>query len=413
MKKLLALASALLLLFSVGCEKSATDYINHISSFIEEKVVTAVENSEISLSNIARIQPENENESDGYLSAYDRLDYYQKKLYSIIRKAVESMELRLIDITGYSSNDIFSDAITAHRALMCDRPDIFWMPKTLSLVSVSGKKNKYICFKDYYAEDDGIGFYGITGQQRDVMLSELKTVRNMVFEKTDQLETAFEKELYFHDYICEHTVYDSASANDLNNADANSMSAYGALVNGTAICEGYSRAMQYLCMESGIPCNLVYGESDGTPHMWNIIDPGDGIYYLDTTFDDSSDSSVLHSYFNLTKAEISDDHIFSEGFLSTKTYDVSDSFNFFTDDCNNTALNYYEKTGAYITEDCQSAIDHLLYQSSAGKSHAELKNLTSQTGAQAIKLLRESLSGILRLKECYEYSGKPIIIVTW
>ena len=49
------------------------------------------------------------------------------------------------------------------------------------------------------------------------------------------------------------------------------------------VCEGYSKAFQYLCDLSDITCYTVTGTMDGGtgagPHMWNIVE-NDGKYYM-------------------------------------------------------------------------------------------------------------------------------------
>ncbi len=413
MKKCVAAFSLVILLFLSGCEKGFSDYTSDLNRFFEEKVLSEIKSYDINNGEIVNITPEDEVTGNAQLSSYNKLSDNQKKLYSIIHKAVEDMELRLIDVTKCSNSDIFSDAIAAHRALMFDRPDIFWMPKVLSFVSVEGKKNKYICFKEYSDKQDTVGFYGMTLSQKLEMSSKLIDAEKTVTSKLNQFDNDFDKELFIHDYLCEHIEYDNSAASDLKNANVNSTTVYGALVEGKAICEGYSKAMQYLCLKSGIPCSIVCGEHENTPHMWNIINPGDGLYYLDVTFDDSSDTSVLHSYFNLTKAEISEDHSFAKEFLPEASYDVSDNFNFFCGNYKNTQLNFFEKNSAYITDDYRDAIIFITSQYDKGKTSAELKNLTSLTNREVFDALSLKLRGAVNLKKSYGYEGKNIIILVW
>ena len=122
---------------------------------------------------------------NGELSAYNKLDPDQQKVYSIMLYAIENMQLDVIDITDHVSGNGFSDAVIAHRALLCDRPDIFWIPKKYSVLSYEGSNDKHICFKDYFAEDDGIGYYGVTKEQKDQMQSELDAVVNRVLDRKD------------------------------------------------------------------------------------------------------------------------------------------------------------------------------------------------------------------------------------
>ncbi|MCF0228593.1 MAG: hypothetical protein HUJ76_02715 [Parasporobacterium sp.] len=48
----------------------------------------------------------------------------------------------------------------------------------------------------------------------------------------------------------------------------------------TVVCEGYTKAMQYLCELSGIRAIQASGTSNGESHMWNVIAMDDGRNYL-------------------------------------------------------------------------------------------------------------------------------------
>lgn len=62
--------------------------------------------------------------------------------------------------------------------------------------------------------------------------------------------------------------------------------------NTKAVCEGYSKAYQYLCQMSSfsrdISCNTVEGYSDGGNHMWNIVTIEGKNYLVDVTNEDDS-----------------------------------------------------------------------------------------------------------------------------
>lgn len=426
MKKILALVLILCFLALCGCEKGLKDYYNDVKDFFSEKKDDLYDTAQnlggrISLSgknglnghDIITIKPESVEPLCGGLCAYDKLNKTQKKLYSVMLTAIDEMELRIIDITPYVGLDGFSDTVIVHRAILCDRPDMFWAPKTFTLLSIEDSSDSYLCFKNYQDEDDNVGFFGISKSQRQKMQTELENEVNALLKDASAYGSAFEKEVFFHDYICENTEYDNDSASNLTDANPNSMTAYGALVEGKAICEGYSKAMQLLCLKSGIPCCTVYGEHSGVPHMWNIINPGDGLYYLDVTFDDSSSKAVLHNCFNITKSHIAKDHVFDEPFSNGKNYTSSDGFNFFCDDCNNTSLNYYKKSGAYIDDNYASALAYISKLDRAGKSQAELKNYTALSLDAAFDRLVEKAHGTVEIERCYRFESEGIIVVIW
>lgn len=61
----------------------------------------------------------------------------------------------------------------------------------------------------------------------------------------------------------------------------------GALLNGSAVCEGYAEALKLLCDREGIPCITVVGSGNGGAHKWNYVQMDDGLWYiLDATWND-------------------------------------------------------------------------------------------------------------------------------
>jgi hypothetical protein len=64
--------------------------------------------------------------------------------------------------------------------------------------------------------------------------------------------------------------------------------AYGALVYGTAIGEGYAMAYKALCDELGLECAVVLGELDNNAHAWNIVHINGDYYHIDASMCDLS-----------------------------------------------------------------------------------------------------------------------------
>jgi transglutaminase-like putative cysteine protease len=121
----------------------------------------------------------------------------------------------------------------------------------------------------------------------------------------------YEKEKAAHDYLVRTVQYKQGTdINDLAHTP------YGALVQGYAVCDGYSTAFNLLMKVMGIECELVYGmsNSDTSPpgaHAWNRIKIDGKYYHIDVTWDDpvpDLGDSVQYNYFNLTDKAISKDH---------------------------------------------------------------------------------------------------------
>lgn len=111
-------------------------------------------------------------------------------------------------------------------------------------------------------------------------------------------------------YSMEKSVHDSlTSKNTYSYASPRNQSAYSAMVEGTSVCAGYSRAFQYLMQQQGIPCYFCVGFA-GEPHAWNIIYLDGEYYNVDVTWDDTDDERVnTYTYFNKSDDEYSSSHI--------------------------------------------------------------------------------------------------------
>ncbi len=110
--------------------------------------------------------------------------------------------------------------------------------------------------------------------------------------------TDYEKELAIHDYIIVHCQYGYE-----NSAKDYAYRAYGALVQGKAVCNGYAEAMALLMTCVGIENQIVTGTADGELHAWNQVCLDGNWYQVDATWDDPlPDRGVFagHEYFNVT-----------------------------------------------------------------------------------------------------------------
>lgn len=106
-----------------------------------------------------------------------------------------------------------------------------------------------------------------------------------------------------HDRLLDRITYRSGQANPVDGT------LYGGLVNGAAVCNGFSRSFQYLCQRAGIPCYFIEGTSiRGIPHSWNMVLLDGEWYYVDVTWDASSYPRCYHDYFLLSLKEMEREH---------------------------------------------------------------------------------------------------------
>ena len=86
-----------------------------------------------------------------------------------------------------------------------------------------------------------------------------------------------------YDYLTENITYDYDNLG--NDSYKLKHTAYAALINKTAVCQGYSALLYRLALELGVDCRMIPGNSDGQAHVWNIAELNDRYYNLDSTWD--------------------------------------------------------------------------------------------------------------------------------
>lgn len=127
----------------------------------------------------------------------------------------------------------------------------------------------------------------------------------------------FEKELALHDYLIANCTYDSGALRAIPKPSENSDNPYGALVNGEAICKGYTTTFSLFMGMAEIPCVIIHSEdTDGDEHAWNAVQLDGDWYYVDSTWDDPvpdfDGRLVEHTYFNVSKEFMLERHVLSD-----------------------------------------------------------------------------------------------------
>ena len=167
--------------------------------------------------------------------------------------------------------------------------------------------------------------YGKTQQEQ--MTSELITAADIIVGAAAELDD-LSKLCSFHDALVRKCVYTDKAESPYT--------AYGCLVEGEAVCEGYSKAFLLLCQRAGIDCIPVFGitnEDGGTPHMWNKVRLDGEWYNVDVTWDDPVSNIgadfVRHDYLCVTDSKILIDHTFEDNDLMKYPAAEGEKYNFF------------------------------------------------------------------------------------
>lgn len=118
-------------------------------------------------------------------------------------------------------------------------------------------------------------YYTTVAEEREVTEALQSALEGMQLDGlSDQ-----EKVRHIYDYICNTVTYDREKNDD------HRYSAYGALLQGKAGCQGYALLFYRMALEENIDARLVTGNSSGEGHGWNIVRLGDEYYNVDATWD--------------------------------------------------------------------------------------------------------------------------------
>ena len=107
-------------------------------------------------------------------------------------------------------------------------------------------------------------------------------VNNLISSLGVKNKSDYEKVCAVYDWMCANITYDYDHVND--SSYKLMFSAYAALVNKTAVCQGYAQLFYRLMLELGVDTRFIGGDGGG-PHAWNIVQLGDYYYNVDSTWD--------------------------------------------------------------------------------------------------------------------------------
>ena len=131
-----------------------------------------------------------------------------------------------------------------------------------------------------------------------------KQVQQKVTEIASQaasLPSDYQKIKYINTYLVDHCQYLAAAVTSPEKYPK-AFTAYGCLLEGKAVCEGYANSVQLLCEALNIPCIKVTGSAYGGDHIWNAVYLNNKWWMLDVTFNDpvgKQDAEDRWAYFLL------------------------------------------------------------------------------------------------------------------
>lgn len=95
--------------------------------------------------------------------------------------------------------------------------------------------------------------------------------------------------------------------------------AYGAVINGWSICQGYTIGFEYLCRVAGLDCRRVRNAfNDENMHFWDVVTVGNNTYYVDVTWADGSVSNYYDPvWFDWFMFVADQNHVSNDGTATT------------------------------------------------------------------------------------------------
>ncbi len=280
---------------------------------------------------------------------YDALDSQSKRylyerigdnIYSVSDDEDGSGHYRLarLRVTGEKLSEF--DIREVVNAYIYDNPQVFWLENLFGYA--------------YAGEDTIVEFYSVLSADACKDCIELfnKRVNEIVSSVSSHL-SEYERERAVHDRLLEYCRYKTGV--EVSSDGWQYFSAYGALVTGEAVCEGYAKSMQILLSKVGIPCLTIRGEADGVLHMWNVVELNNEWYHLDPTWDDNDkDGFIIYEYFNLHAEAIGKNHSINPDLAAVLAESSGEGtevrYNFFVPMCTAKEMNYYMAEGILIEQ---------------------------------------------------------------
>ena len=236
---------------------------------------------------------------------YETLSDVQKKYYRLIGSGIMNLDENItIEITKDKYYETYkSDIEVALTAFLSDHPEVFFVNDKYEISLQDFIAVKVLRLKLNY----------VSKEKNEIVQMEekLEQVIEKITDEAKSYKTDYEKELFIHDYIATSTSY--YNYENYEDIPAIKHTAYSALVENSAVCDGITKAFQLVLSENDIESVFVTGSTEDVAHAWSKVKIDNDYYNVDLTSDKTLNATnknlVVHSYFNVTDEEILKTHI--------------------------------------------------------------------------------------------------------
>ena len=261
-------------------------------------------------------------------SREDNSDRFSEESYSteMIFEEISSSLAEFNNTTGFDTKIEQDSVDKAVQMVQHFYPEYFWLDGYVTTTDKFSTEVSFMTLNDY------------TEDELRTMHGKLISAAENVVSKIPAGSSNYEKALFVHDYIVNNTSY----ASDKREADHNGLwgNAYGCLVEGSAVCQGYAEAYSLIMQMLGIECGMCTGKSDRGSHAWNYVKIDGDYYWVDTTWDDpdmetGTDDKLRHDYFMINDE------------LMLRTRRINDN-QYFIPICDSMDKNFFVMNNAYL-----------------------------------------------------------------
>ncbi len=177
-----------------------------------------------------------------------------------------------------------------------------------------------ICVSAFGYTDNGITGnlaldYSLPANQLRAMKQETRTLANEAVRELTYLSGQPDIKIVYevNEYVCDKVFYPDEDwiRYPESGYSPEDHTAWSALKNGHAVCDGYARTCKLLLNELGVKCDIVYGnvglDPDFGGHAWNLVNVENAWYHMDTCWNDGS--YMRQDYFLVSDSMFSGERI--------------------------------------------------------------------------------------------------------
>ncbi len=215
---------------------------------------------------------ETEDGSNNSVKAFMAVNWEKVDAYIYQQLKAKKTEISLTSF-NISRND---DTVYLLSNIINENADLYFVDISNSRYYIDGSNKITKLVVSYYKDYDD-----------DAFDRAVEDALSVIRDGMDDLDKA----VALHDYLVLNCEYYPQSP-----YPKKAFTAYGALVDGQAVCQGYALAYKYLLKQAGINAYMV--TSSAMNHAWNLVELNGNYYQVDVTWDDPLADRIGYVYHN-------------------------------------------------------------------------------------------------------------------